>query len=226
MPETLYVITRMGFWLPVTDVTALAFEDIAVNPGDYWRNDYLTQSDVIGAFGTGPLLGTEMEGDTRDGDPLRDVEYTQTFWKFTRGASLPIVRHKWSDVMAICSDEPNRQLASTTNVLYLPLRNGVIAVYSGVSTATTDVVMPSDTVVFPGDFYRNIWFTQSDGSTATGPLLITTMGGDILAGSPALNSESWTASHIRINRSTINLYAPLENVVSGPATRYPNRTVS
>jgi hypothetical protein len=225
MPETLYVIARTGHWLPVTDVTALAFEDIVVQPGDYWRNNWIEQSDGVGAFGSGPLLVTNVDGDIIASNALRTVEYTQTFWKFTRGASLPIIRHAWSDVMAICSDEPNRQLASTTNVAYATLRNGVVAVYSGISTGTTDIVDPSNTTVYPGDYYRDIYLVQEDGSTGVAPLLTTRTDGDNIGAQP-LNSESWGCSHIRINRSTINLYIPRANIISGLSTRYPNRTVS
>src|SRR5688500_15062167 len=110
MPETLYIILRNGNIVPVTGVTALALDNtLTIKPGDFYRDEYTLPTDVNSAsVQRDGKVFTKQLGDQVSETALKTESWTCSYWKFTRGASLPILRYRWVDVEAICSDYPNR----------------------------------------------------------------------------------------------------------------------
>jgi hypothetical protein len=232
MPETLYAILTNGNILPITDVTALAIDStLTIKPGDFYRNDYVEQT--IEQSDTPEYhVVTNQEGDTKLAAALETESWLCSFWKFTRGASLPILYLAWRDVEAICDQYPNRVYSGVnTGVLYLPLRSGNIAVITGVAASTTAVTINSSLAIFPGDYYRNNYIEQelgehNDGGVTITDLVVTSQFGDSKDGDP-LNPETWDASHYAFTRTgLITLYTPWSRVVGGPSTNYPNRVAA
>jgi hypothetical protein len=222
MAETLYVILKSGNIVPVTDVTALAIDSSkTIKPGDYYRNTYVTQA--VGGTDN-PIVVTVAGGDNVTPAALRTESWLCSFWKFTRGASLPIVYHRWSDVEAICDQYPNRVYSGVnTGVLYLPLKSGNIAVITGVDPSTTAVAINTSLTVYPGDYYRNRYLQQAAGNVANTDVVITSEAGDAVDGD-ALNPETWDGSHYEFTRTAkITLYTPWSHVDGGPATSFLNR---
>lgn len=213
MAETLYIITTGGDILTVSEVTALAIDNtFTIKPGDYYRNEWIEQEITI-ALNT----LTKQKGDQVTAAALKDESWLCSFWKFTRGASLPIFYHKWADTVAICNLQPNAEDATAS--FYLPLVSGGIAVYSGVTASTTAITINSNLTVYPGDYYRNAYVDQTeDGATS---IIETEQYGDARDGD-ALNSESWGCSHYEIARAgLLTLYTPWVHVRGGPTTSFP-----
>lgn len=221
MAETFYVILKTGDILKVTGVTALAIDNtLTIKPGDFYRNKWFQQTVGIGLVTTDFSLLEEKGDATGAPAGLRDVSYLCSYWKFTRGASLPIMRHRWLDVEAICNEIPNR--ACDSDALYIPLRSGNVAVISGMKAATAALKLDDNLLVYPGDFYRNEYVVQTQASSGTNDVLLTNQFGDARDGD-ALNSESWNCSHLSFDRDAlIKLYIPEANVVGGPSEILPN----
>jgi hypothetical protein len=228
MPETLYIILRNGNYVPVTGVTALALDStLTIKPGDFYRDEYVQQTLYAGTHND--LVITDQKGDAVGATPaaLRTESWLCSYWKLTRGSSLPILRFRWVDVEAICDQQPNR-VTTQTNALYVPLRSGNVAVISGVAASTTAVAQNTSMTIYPGDYYRND-YTEQTGSSGAGSfedLLVTNQLGDTKDGDP-LNSETWDASHMEFTRTgLLTLYIPERNVLGGPCTSYPNRVAA
>lgn len=213
MAETLYIITTGGDILTVSEVTALAIDNtFTIFPGDYYRNEWVDQTVTVS-----DTLLTSQYGDQVTPSALRPESWICSFWKFTRGASLPIMYHKWSDTFAICNLPPNAEDATAS--FYLPLVNGGIAVYSGVTASTTAITINNDLTIYPGDYYRNTYVDQTEEGSSD--IVATHQKGDARDGD-ALNSESWTASHYQIARAgLLSLHTPWAHVRGGPTTAFP-----
>lgn len=212
MAETLYIITTGGDILTIDEVTALAIDNtLTIEPGDYYRNEWTEQDEMSSP----DQAITKTKGDAVTGAALKTESWLCSFWKFTRGASLPIFYVKWADVIAICNLMPNTE--DDTAQIYVPLINGGIAVYSGITASTTSITINSSLTVYPGDYYRDEWTDEDAGISVA----LVNQYGDAVT-NVALHAESWGCSHYALARSgLITLYIPWSNVRGGPTTEFP-----
>lgn len=223
--ETLYAILKNGTISPITDVTALAIDNtLTIKPGDDYRDEWVEQTVVAGT--NNDVVITQVLGDQVTPTAPHEESWLCSFWKFTRGASLPIIRLKWTDVEAICDQYPGRQYTGTnTGVVYLTLRSGKVAVITGVAASTTAIAPNTSLTVYPGDYYRNTFMDMGTDEGNFTLFALAVQRGDAANGD-ALRAENWGASHYEFTRTgLLTIQIPWSNVVGGPATSYPNRAV-
>lgn len=226
MAETLYAILKNGTISPITDVTALAIDNtLTIKPGDDYRDEWVEQTVVAGT--NNDVVITQVLGDQVTPTAPHAESWLCSFWKFTRGASLPIIRLKWADVEAICDQYPNQVYSgATTGVVYLSLRSGNLAVITGVAASTTAATVNTSLTVYPGDYYRNTFMDMGTDEGNFTLFALAVQRGDAANGD-ALRAESWDASHYEFTRTpSLTLYIPWSNVVGGVSTNYPNRAAA
>jgi hypothetical protein len=222
MPETLFVILRSGEVDTIDDVTALALDSTPViYPGDTYENAWVEQEVVAGTYAS--FIATNQKGDpTITGQAQRDESWKCSVWKFTRGTDLPVLKISWSEVEAICNLRPD--VPDETAEVYLPLRSGHVAVYSGLGDATNAINPASNLTIYPGDYWRKAYVEQvtQDNVTYAVTYLLTKQKGDAPSGL-ALRDYKILASHYQITRDGfLTLWAPWSDVRGGPVTEFPN----
>jgi hypothetical protein len=109
-----YVTLRSGLVAPITyvddDPAAITpNSNLTINPGDYYRNEYIEQSNISANPISWDLLGTNMFGDARDGDALNSESWGCSHYAFARdnAGALLTLYIPWIHVAGISPEYPN-----------------------------------------------------------------------------------------------------------------------